>query len=434
MSIRDLLVTAIILGSLPFILRRPQIGVMMYVWISVMNPHRLTWGFAHDFSFAAIVAVATLIGTLLSRDVKPPPVNALTTMLFLFLAWTTVTTAFALYPGPSFGRWNALMKTGLMAFLIPMLFHRKEELRQLLWVIVLSVGYYGTKGGVFILVTGGKWRVWGPGGSYIEDNNYLAVVLVMMIPLMRYLQLTTPNKYVRWGLIGMMLLCGVAVLGTYSRGALVAIVAMLVFLWWKGRHKLPAFLIFVAFIPLAVAFMPEGWHKRMDTIAEYGQDRSAQMRFNSWGTMWNIAKDRPIVGGGFELAEKGVYERYAPDPSFPPQVAHSIYLQALGEHGFVGLGLFLMLYLTLWWRAGALARATKGQANLVWAERFGPMLQVCLVGFAIGGAFISLVNFDVPYYLIGLTVAMTTLVQQELKAQASSPTAMSGSRMIRQPL
>ena len=62
---RDILLAVIIFGSIPLILRRPQIGVVMYVWISVMNPHRLTFGFSYDFNYAAIIAVATFLGAAL---------------------------------------------------------------------------------------------------------------------------------------------------------------------------------------------------------------------------------------------------------------------------------------------------------------------------------------------------------------------------------
>jgi putative inorganic carbon (hco3(-)) transporter len=419
---RDILLAAIVLGSIPFILRKPYLGVLMYVWLSVMNPHRLTWGFAYDFSFAAVIAVVTLVSALLSKDLKRPPLNSLTVALFLFVVWTGVTTGFALYPAESYGRWTTMVKTQIMVFLIPMLFHRKDHLRQLIWVIVLSVAYYGTKGGVFILVTGGENRVWGPAGSYIEDNNALAVAVIMIIPLMRYLQLTTIHRSVRWGLTVMMLMCGVAVLGSYSRGALLAASAMVAFLWWKTRQKLSLLLLAVVAIPMALYFMPERWYERMDTIATYEQDSSARMRLNSWGAMFNIAKDRPIVGGGFEIATKEVFDKYSPDPSFPPQAAHSIYFQAMGEHGFVGLGLFLFLYLMFWRHAGALVRQTRGQPDFAWAHDFGLMIQVSLIGFAVGGAFLSLVNFDVPYYLIGAMVVARALVDQELRAVVTAPT------------
>src|SRR5215472_2033153 len=100
---RDIVLTAFVFGSIPFILRKPYIGVLMYVWLSVMNPHRLTWGFAYDFSFAAVIAVVTLISTLLSKDVRPPQVNALSVALLLFVVWTGVTNAAALNPAGSYG-------------------------------------------------------------------------------------------------------------------------------------------------------------------------------------------------------------------------------------------------------------------------------------------------------------------------------------------
>jgi len=417
---RDIVLTAFVFGSIPFIFRKPYIGVLMYVWLSVMNPHRLTWSFAHDFSFAAVIAVVTLISTLLSKDLRPPPLNALTIALFLFVVWTGVTTATSFYPAGAFTLWVNLIKTQVMVFLIPILFRRLDHVRYLIWVIVLSIAYYGTKGGLFILLTGGGNRVYGPEGSYIEDNNALAVAIVMIIPLMRYLQLTSPLKYVRWGLTAMMLLCGVAVIGSYSRGALLAVTAMLAFFWWKGRHKLQVLLVALVAVPLVLAFMPEIWYQRMDTIQNYEADSSANMRLNAWQTMFNVARDRPIVGAGFEGGSVDVYERYSPDPEFPPQTAHSIYFQAMGEHGFVGLGFYLLLFAMFWRQAGSLVRVTRGRPDFAWAYDFGLMMQVSIVGFMVGGAFLSLVNFDVPYYLIGATVAMRLLLDQALRAAADA--------------
>ncbi|HEU4855481.1 MAG TPA: DUF5935 domain-containing protein, partial [Nitrosospira sp.] len=43
---RDILVTLIVFGALPFVFKRPYIGVLLWVWISVMNPHTQGWGFA----------------------------------------------------------------------------------------------------------------------------------------------------------------------------------------------------------------------------------------------------------------------------------------------------------------------------------------------------------------------------------------------------
>ena len=45
------------------------------------------------------------------------------------------------------------------------------------------------------------------------------------------------------------------------------------------------------------------------------------------------------------------------------------------------------------------------------------MMQVSIVGFAVGGAFLSLVNFDIPYYLIGTTLVVRRLTDKQLEAE-----------------
>jgi putative inorganic carbon (HCO3(-)) transporter len=425
MSLRDPFVFAIVFGSLPFILRRPHVGVLMWVWISVMNPHRLAWSWAYNFNFAAIIAAVTLLSVVINKDQRRSvPFNSLTIAVLLFFGWTGVTSVFAFYPDDAIVKWTEFLKTLVMALVIPMVIYRKEHIRQLLWVTLLSVAYYGTKGGVWVLMTGGGNRVWGPEQSYIYDNNALAVALVMIIPLLRYLQLTTTVRHVRWGLTGIMILCGISVIGSFSRGALLAIGAMIVFFCWKTKRRVQVMFILALAVPAVLAVMPQEWYSRMDTIQTYEQDTSALMRLNAWGAAINIANDRPLVGGGFEMANGWIYQRYAPDPRWPPQVPHSVYFQALGEHGYVGLGFFLWLYYLFWRHAGKLIRATRTRANLDWAYHFGLMTQVTIIPFLVGGAFLSLILFDVPYYLMMILLVVQRAVNEELSTAGAQETAV----------
>ena len=412
---RDVLIALIVLGSVPFALRAPRIGVMVYIWLSVMNPHRLSFGFAYDVRWALYVSIVIMIGLLASRDLKWPPMSGLYKALIAYFAWTCVTTVFAVHFEDSYEGWIGTMKTAVIALLIPGLFRTRQHLRQLIVVVVLSVAYYGVKGGVFVLLSGGGDKVFGPPGSFIEDNNYLAVALIMLIPVMRFLQVTEPRRYLRWAWTAVMLLCGASALGSYSRGALLAITAMSAMLWWKGRNKLILLPVAAVVIPVMIGFMPAKWFERMDTISTYQEDESANMRLNSWMTMFNIAKDRPF-GAGYEVASAYLYQQYSPDKTKPPQVAHSIYFQVLGAHGFVGLGLYLFLYFAFWRRASALIRAPSQRQDLEWAAIYAQMSHVTIVGFLVGATFLSLISYDVPYYLIAIMVATGALVDREIKA------------------
>jgi probable O-glycosylation ligase (exosortase A-associated) len=227
------------------------------------------------------------------------------------------------------------------------------------------------------------------------------------------------NAWVRHGLTVAMLLCAFAALGSYSRGALLAIAAMCGFLWLKSQHKFRIGLLLILAIPPALAFMPDKWSERMDTIHSYEEDGSVQGRFNAWWMAYNLAKDHPLTGGGFEVSMPELFYLYAPHPE-DVHAAHSIYFQALGEHGFVGLGLYLLLgFLT--WRTGSwIIRNTVNLKEYRWAYNLATMIQVSFVGFAVGATFLSLLYFDVPFYLMVAMAATRVLVEKELKEKLSS--------------
>ena len=68
----------------------------MWSWISYMNPHRLTWGFAYNLPFAQIVAVTLLVALLFSKEKKSVPVDGLLIIWVIFLVWISITTFFAI--------------------------------------------------------------------------------------------------------------------------------------------------------------------------------------------------------------------------------------------------------------------------------------------------------------------------------------------------
>lgn len=411
---RDILITAIIFSSLPFIVRAPATGALMWVWVSVMNPHTQGWGFATHLPFAFIIAVATVFSMLLSRTPKALPWTPVSAALIAFVLWMNLTTPFALLQAASWEQWNKVMKIMLMTFVTMMVIRSRADVRRLIWVLVISVGYYGVKGGLFTLRSGGGERVWGPEGTFIGGNNEIALVLIVMIPLMHYLQQQSARRMVRHGLSGMMLLSALAALGSYSRGALLAIVAMCVFMCAKSSKKVALTALVALIAPLLLMFMPERWAERMDSIGNYQADASAQGRINAWHMAYNLARDR-FFGGGFEVSDPSVFLRYAPEP-LRVHAAHSIYFQALGEHGFVGLFLYLLLGLLTWRSAAAIVKQASARADLRWAVDLATMIQASLIGFAVGGAFLSLLYFDVPYYLMAALIATRVLVEQALRA------------------
>src|ERR1700739_3402540 len=103
---RDILITLIVFGSLPLILKNPVTGVLMWVWISVMNPHTQSWGFAQSFPFAYIIGIATMLSLVITRGPKNLPMAPCVLALCAFILWMNVTTLFALFPAAAYDQWN----------------------------------------------------------------------------------------------------------------------------------------------------------------------------------------------------------------------------------------------------------------------------------------------------------------------------------------
>lgn len=414
---RDLILTAIVGVLLASTFRSPVIGAYLWAWLSMMNPHKLTYGFAFNMPFAQIAALVTLLMALISKQRRALPMNAVVVVLLLMLGWMGVTSFFAIAPSDQvIERIVFVGKIQLMLLVTWMLVQTPEQIRTLIWVTTLSICFYGIKGGVWTVLTGGGGRVWGPPGGLIQGNNELAIALVICIPMLYFLHQTEKRRWVKRFLVFAMITCAFSILGSQSRGALLALLMMATFLGLKSKHRVRATIGLALLVLGGIAFMPESWVQRMDTINEYKEDASAMSRIWTWKTLWNAAVDRPLVGAGFAADSLEVFVRYSPQgPEWDiftghVYVAHSIYFQMLGEHGFVGLALFLLLGLVSWVKASRVAkRAAKVPELAAWVPILMSMVQVSLVGFAIGGAFLSLAYFDFPYYLIGYVVLADAL-------------------------
>ncbi len=400
---RDIVLFALLAVALVYSIRQAWIGVIAWTVVSIMNPH--TYGYAvATFPVAASIAVATMLGVLIApASAKRFPWSGESITLIALMAFFCVTLAFAFNVAGSFDQFKKVMKIDFMLLIALYLLHDKRQIHALCWALVVSIGFYGVKGGLFTIATGGAYRVWGPQNTYIEGNNEVALAIILVIPLVRYLQLQTKVRWQRLAYFGVMGLMAAAALGSHSRGALLAILAMAMLLWWRSKGKL----LVGMFIGIAGAtlfsLMSDQWFQRMETIGEYQEDASAMGRINAWYMAWNLASNH-VFGGGFDIYTPIIASLFAPDPT-QIRAAHSIYFQILGEHGFIGLALFLLLYLFTWRSAGALRKAGSQDPEMQWVRDLGAMCQVALAGYLVGGAFLSLAYFDLPYNIMILVVA-----------------------------
>lgn len=425
---RDILVTLLVFGSLPLILWRPYIGILVWSWLSYMNPHRLAWGFAYSMPFAQIVAITLLFAVVIGRERIRLPWNNTMFIWFTFLAWMLVTTLAAIYPDRAMTLFTKIVKIQLITVLTLILINDMEKMKSLIWVIVGSIGFFCVKGGLFTLLTGGAFRVYGPADSYIRENNALALATLMIIPLMVYLyQIHKTQRWIKHGLGVAIFLSTVSVVGSQSRGALIAIAAVAGFFWLQTKSKLISGLGLILVAVLIFNFMPQSWHDRMASISNYQEDKSAMGRINAWKYSISVANDR-ITGGGLSSWSPQTYARYAPQ-SETDVVAHSIYFAVLADHGWPGLILFGGILLSAWTILGRIARASNGRDDPYRPDFLAKMLKVSFIAYMSGGAFLSLSYFDLPWHLIAICIILGHLYPPEKAIGSARPGSRTEARV-----
>lgn len=400
---RDIAVTLAVFGLLPLILMRPYVGILAWSWLGYMNPHRMAWGFSTTMPFALLVALCTFGGMLASKEPKRIPWTRETVLLLIFIAWMFVSTVNSLYPWLAWEQWDKVWRIMLMIYVTMMLINSKERIDLLMVVIALSLAFYGVKGGIFVLMTGGAHRVQGPDGTFIAGNNELGLALIMTVPLLRYVQLQAPYLWLKPILSGVIGLTLVAIVGTHSRGALLGIAVMLLFFLLKSRKRLGAILMAIPLTLVVLYVMPQEWFDRMHSIETYQEDQSAQGRLYAWRNAITLANEH-FLGGGFRAVT-----------GYGGTDSHSNYFGTLGEQGWVGLAMFLLLHLFTWLSASWIIRHSRGHPDLLWARDLAAMIQVSLIGYMTAGAFLGLQWFDLFYHLVAITVMAKLLVKEQVE-------------------
>jgi putative inorganic carbon (hco3(-)) transporter len=414
---RDILITAIVLIGCLYTLKKPYIGVYLWAWLSYMNPHRLSYGFAYSAPFAYITAIVLICSMAVSKDTKKIPASGLLFIWILFVIFMSITTYFAYFPDTAKIYFIKIIKIQLIVFLTMMLITDLDKLNKLIWVIVLSIGYYSVKGGLFTLMTGGRFIVWGPADSFIEDNNGLAIAILMTAPLMLYLSYIEERQWLKKALLVAIVFSLFTVLGSQSRGALLSIIAVGIFYWSKSQSKIASGLAIAVIAVALLSFMPTSWYVRMDTIDNYQEDGSAMGRINAWHYAYHVANDN-LLGMGFDSWSAETFALYAPNPK-DVHAAHSIYFSVLADHGWFGLILYLLIYFLAWLKLIQVIKITAKIEALKHYNFLAKMLQVSLIAYLVGGAFLSLSYFDLPWHIVSFVILISEYVKQVTSLPAS---------------
>jgi putative inorganic carbon (hco3(-)) transporter len=420
---RDVLLLAIIGISLPVCVMWPVYGVLLWTCLGFLNPQSFTYGIAAEAPLPQAVAIATVLGFALVGQVRRLCCTE-TVLLGILWLWFTLTTvisvdtpAFAENADTTWFRWGFVSKVLFMTVLSVGIIYSREQLRLLVLAIAGSFAFLVFHALPGLIVAGGNYRVYGPENTMIANNNSFGLAINMALPFFFFLSRTESNRRFKF-VWGFAFVVGILVsLFTYSRGALVGLIAISVCMLLLSRQKLLLIPVILLACLFAAFLAPQKLRDRMSQTTDT-TEASARSRLNSWTYCWNVANAYPVTGGGFDAYTPALFAQYAPNPQ-DVHGPHSIYFGVLLEHGFVGFFLYFALmahcFLALR-RIGKRARLYGDGQSADYAD----MLRFSLIGFLSSGAFLGSTYFDFYFVIVACTAILKRACNSEWAAASDS--------------
>lgn len=427
---RDLFLLLIIPFIFYAVLQRPFIGAAMWLWVSMFYPNGWVYGVAGSFRYNLLIVFFAVISYAKWPDKGKIPRDKLTFLIVIFLFWTFITSVFTLsIPEIVWAEWIEFLKITLFFIFTIAVVRTQLHLNILIWALVLSIGFYGCLEGLKYIASGGGHRIAGLSGHVLGDRNELALAFNMLLPLVAYLIGTSKGKWIKLGLFCVMILTIVAIIGTYSRGGTIALIVIGGYFWLQSKRKILYTILLVISFSIASNYIPSSWSNRMDSLETAQKDSSFLGRALAWKQAILMANDNLITGGGFKAGQTAyVWWSYDAAGSFNNiidtshmheqgfKAAHSIYFQVLGDHGYIGLLLFLLILSSAFFKALKLARVIKKNKLDKTLGTLCSLITVSILAYCAGGAGVSLAYFDMLYALF----AVVFVLEHRLIPQALS--------------
>ncbi len=456
---RDLIFVGYLAAIMLLAFKRPFLFTLIYAYIDIVSPQRLSYFLLNSIPLSLVMFVLAFLGFLLSDDKKNVGIAPRWVLLIVLLVYCGYTTSVAAEPVAAMEKWSWVWKALVFAAFLPLTLHTKLRIEALVLTMVLCASA--------LIVTGGIKTAAGGGGYgslviLIDDNSGLfegsiiSCVAIGIIPLILWLSkhgtIFTPNWKVRFYAAALIFACLLIPVGTQARTGIVCIAVLGILLLRYARYRM-LYLGGVAIIGLAaMPFLPSSFTERADTIKDYKADESASTRIAVWAWTWEYVKEHPM-GGGFEVYRQNrirydiAQKEEAGEPAAVDQPAvtqiidqgrafHSSYFEMLGEQGFPGLIIWLIIQLGGVWRMEVIQRLYRKRDRPAenWIAPLASALQNAQIIYLVGSLFVGIAFQAYFFMLTALQIGLDTYLARRRKEAAWRPIKKQPTRQAEFPV
>ena len=394
----------------------PFVATLGYVWVDTFRPQEVAYLILNQLPVAMIMGIIALGSYLLVDRRAPPRLSVETVLQICMLVWINLTLIWAQVPVAAWEKWDWVFKTLAFTAFVPFVIRSRVQIEAFAQTYVFSLAANFVPFGVKTLISGGGYGTnlgLAQGNTGLAEGGLLSTVCLMAVPLAVYLskhaQLIPRVKiiFVAYWIIAA--LAVVTAIGTYERSALIGILVLGGYMWLRSKHKFGFGIAGIAVACLIAYSTSSAWNARVSTIGNFQQENSAYTRILVWRWTMEFAAAHPF-GGGFQTHLINHVELPAngdsPATTEFGRAFHSIYFEMLGEQGYPGLGLFLLITLATFIKLRRLARKARQHPELQWVVGLSDALQSGLAVFMTSGAFVGIAFQPMYWYFIAMSISL----------------------------
>jgi probable O-glycosylation ligase (exosortase A-associated) len=435
---RDLAFVAFLVALIGLGFRRPFLFVLVYAYIDTVAPQRLSYYLLNSLPISMIVACLAFAGWLLAEKKDGLRFSVRQGLMGLLLCYSFYTTMNADFPIDAKDKWDWASKAVAFAIFLPLTLRSKLRVEAVLLFLTLSAAAIIIVGGLKTVAAGGGYGVLNlmvTDNSNLYESSTISTIAIALIPVILWLAkfgtVFPPDWRTKAFAAGLVFACLLMPIGTEARTGLVCI-AVLGLLMLRDVKRRLLYLAGAGLLVLAaIPFLPQSFTGRMSTIQGYQSDSSASTRLAVWGWTWNYAQENPL-GGGFGAyrgnkievrtvatqGEGGVQTITARTEIDQGRAYHSAYFEMLGEQGFFGLALFLLIHLIGLVRMEVLRRRyRKAEGDKAWIAPLATALQHFQIIYLVGASFVAIAYQPFTFMMLGVQIGLDLLVARRERAE-----------------
>jgi probable O-glycosylation ligase (exosortase A-associated) len=439
---RDVGLVCFLLAVLALGLKRPFVFVLAFVYVDLVQPQRLSYYLLSSASISMMLAPLAMGAWLLFDEKRWTRFSGRQALILLLLAYVALTTFNADLPVEAQYKWVWVWKVLLFAAFLPFTLWSRLRIEALLLIVALSAAALFIAVGIKTAAGGGGY---GANLAFVDNNTGLfesstmSTAAIALIPILiwftRHGTIFPPDWKVKLFAAALIFACLLIPIGTQARTGLVCVAALGLFmLRFVKRRMLYLGLIGIAGMA-AIPLLPQSFSERMSSIQEYKADESASTRLAIWRWTFEYAVDNPF-GGGFEAYRQNRLQYALTDTAEAGAVAavkqeivqdqgrayHSAYFEMLGEQGFPGLAIFLLLHAIGIVRMEALRRRfRKAQGEDAWIAPLATALQMAHLVYLVGAIFIGIAFMPFMFHLIAAEIGLDNHLRRKALAEKGEP-------------